>query len=117
HSRPPPRQLKRYAARKRRSSETLSVLAALQVTDSCGAIAFRSSLCQNYHRPIRSSLFKVRPYYMSPMSSRRQHSIETCSGLYGTLATNHTLSSGATTQRSTSLETTRVPRASTYFNG
>src|SRR2546430_2531033 len=77
----------------------------------------RSSLCQNYHRPIRSSLFKVRPYCMSPMSSRRQHSIETCSGLCGTLATNHTLSSGATTQRSTSLKTMRVPRASTYFNG
>src|SRR5437762_4388774 len=33
------RQLNRYAARKRRSSKTLSVLAALQVTDSCGAIA------------------------------------------------------------------------------
>src|SRR5947207_6699979 len=77
----------------------------------------RSSLCQIYHRPVRSSLFKVRPYCMSPMSSRRQHSIETCSGLYGTLATNHTLSSGATTQRSTSLETMRVPKASTYFNG
>src|SRR5437660_2402161 len=77
----------------------------------------RSSLCQNYHRPIRSSLFKVRPYCMSPMSSRRQHSIETCSDFCGTLATNHTLSSGATTQRSTSLETMRVPRASTYFNG
>src|SRR5436190_18099151 len=100
--------------RKQQSSETLSVLAALPVTDS---YRVKSSLCQNYHRPIRSSLFKVRLYCMCPMSSRRQRSIETCSDLCGTLVTNHTLSSGATTQRSTSLETMRVPRASTYFNG
>jgi len=30
-----PRQLRRYAARKRRSSETVSLPATLQVTDSC----------------------------------------------------------------------------------